>query len=168
MIDEKMLKEGEDLVNNFMDNAKSLTDGEDLVTNIVEHTGKKGMKWGVRRGSKEPMKTSSEHKKVSELKRKKTPQLTNKQIKTANERMNLEQNFRRLNPDAKARGQMKVKAVLAGLGTAIGLYNTINSKAGQASIAAGKKVIAQQTAKMAAKKAAKIALKNAPKQLVLF
>src|SRR5580765_1095277 len=34
---------------------------------FVQDRGKKGMKWGVRRGSKPPMKTSSEHKKVMEI-----------------------------------------------------------------------------------------------------
>jgi hypothetical protein len=134
---------------------------------FLSHVGKKGMKWGVRRGSKTPIKTSSEHKKVTEIKKKRTPQLTNKQIKTANERMNLEQNFNRMNPSAKRRGQMKVKSILTTIGVGgglIGLYNTVNSPAGKASVELGKKVLAKQ----AAKKAAKIALKKAPKQLTLF
>jgi hypothetical protein len=126
------------------------------------------MRWGVRKGSKEPMKTSSDFKKIAELKRKKPPQLTNKQIKAANERMNLEVNFRRLNPDAKARGRMKVKGILATIGAsggAIGIYNALNSKAGKDAIAVGKKVLGNQTARTAARKAAKTAAKN--KQLIL-
>lgn len=132
---------------------------------FLSHVGKKGMKWGVRRGPKTPIKTSSEHKKVAELRKKTTSQLTNKQIKTANERMNLEVNFRRLNPDAKARGKMKVKALL-GVG-AMGLLTIkrINSKEGQASIAMAKKFLASSKVRSATRKAAKTAAKN--KQLIL-
>lgn len=123
--------------------------------NFLSHVGKKGMKWGVR---KTPIKTSSDFKKVAELRKKRPPQLTNKQIKAANERMNLEQNFRRLNPDAKARGRMKVKGILAAIGAsggAIGIYNAINSKAGKDAIALGKKVLTSNAAKKAAKTASK-------------
>jgi hypothetical protein len=134
-----------------------------VVKDVLEHYGKKGMKWGSR-SSRPPMKTSTEHKKVSEIKKKKTPQLTNKQIKAANERMNLEINFNRMNPSAKRRGQMKVKAIIGSIGAAAAFYNTVNSKAGQAAIAAGKSVVAKQAVKRAVRRAAK----KAPQQLTLF
>lgn len=110
---------------------------------FLEHYGKKGMRWGVRRGKsqKATKKVSSDYKRVAEIRKKSPTQLTNKQLKEANERLNLEQNFNRLNPNKVKSGQMKANAIMATLGVGVSLYNMANSPAGKAAISAGKKAI---------------------------
>lgn len=96
------------------------------------------MKWGVRRDRSRVRKSSSEHKRVAELRKKKPHQLTNKQLKTINERKNLEQNYRRLNPSRVAMGAAAVGAMLGIASRGINAYNMLNSPAGKAAVRAGK------------------------------
>jgi predicted RNA-binding protein Jag len=113
---------------------------------FLAHYGKKGMRWGVRRKraggavtSKEHKRikdnrrktASSDYKKVSEIKKKPIPQLTNKQLEAANKRMNLEQNFSRMNPGKVEKGQKRVKAILAVGATVNTALAFANSPAGQ-------------------------------------
>lgn len=104
----------------------------------IEHHGVKGMHWGVR-SARTPRKQSSESKKVSELIKKKPHELTNKQLKTINERKNLEQNFTRLNPSTVKKGLLAAGAILSTATLAANFYNIMNGPAGKAAIAAGKK-----------------------------
>lgn len=110
---------------------------------FIAHYGKKGMRWGVRRSkaSKQTKKLSSDYKKVAEIRKKSPPELSNKQLKIANERINLEQNFSRLNPSKVKRGENKVAALLATATLATSVYNMAKSPAGKAFIEAGKKAI---------------------------
>lgn len=112
---------------------------DQAVEEFLEHVGVKGMKWGVRKRA--PLKTSSDYKKSSELRKKKHPELTNKQIKLANERANLEQNFMRLNPSKIAKGKAQVTAVLATAALGVSAYNLYNSPAGKALMNLGKKSV---------------------------
>lgn len=117
----------------------------DSIVNVLghsylEHFGVKGMHWGIRK-DRSSVKTSSDHRKVSELKKRRTPQLTNKQLKVVNERLNLEQNFRRLNPTRVQQGHAAAKSILAGIGTLSALVTLAQTPAGKAAIAAGKKAI---------------------------
>lgn len=110
------------------------------VKDFIEHHGVKGMRWGVRR-SKAAIKRSAESKRVSELRARPKQSLTNKQLRIVNERLNLEQQFSRLNPTTVAIGHNAVRNTLAIVGTAATLYNIVNSPAGKAAVAAGKKFI---------------------------
>lgn len=121
------------------------------------------MHWGVRRDRSRVRPSSSEHKKVSELTKRKPHQLTNKQLKTINERKNLEQNFRRLNPTKIAKGLAFVGSALGTAAMAFRIYDMFNSPGGKAARAAGKAAMEHRRRLNAARKLAK-----GSKQLTLF
>jgi hypothetical protein len=108
------------------------------VAEFIEHYGTKGMKWGVRKKSS-PRKESSDFKKTVPLRNRKTHELTNKQIKEVNERLNLETNYKRLNPSSVQRGKMAVAGILATATMATTAYNLFNSPAGKHLLSLGKK-----------------------------
>ena len=136
-----------------------------VMNEYIEHHGVKGMKWGQRKsrsagsggGPKAKPKRSSDAKKVAELKKRKPSQLSNKQLKSINERMNLEQNFRRMNPSTLSKGKAAVAGLVATAGLGVAAYNIVKSPAGQAAINAGKKAIESQALRKAASKAARSA-----------
>lgn len=66
----------------------------------LAHYGVLGMKWGRRKGQDT---SSSDHKNASSLKSKKVHELSNEQLKTLTKRLNLESEFKRLNPSTKDR-----------------------------------------------------------------
>ena len=64
---------------------------------ILEHFGILGMKWGRRRGKKTTTtNTSPEHKNKVLLKKKKISEMTNSELKTLNERLQLERSYKEL------------------------------------------------------------------------
>lgn len=89
-------------------------------------------------------KTSSDYKKVSAYRGKPAKSLTNKQLKTINDRANLEQNYNRLNPGKVKKGEFYIKAALGTAGTAVAAYNLYNSPAGKALMNIGKKTVFKQ------------------------
>jgi hypothetical protein len=122
-------------------------DGFD-VNEFVEHHGIKGMHWGIRNpesrvrlARRNKPKPSSDFKKSAPHRGKPAHTLTNKQLKAVNERMNLEQNYRRMNPSTMKKGSMAVGAIIGAATTATTIYNMYNSPAGKAAIAAGKKAL---------------------------
>lgn len=74
--------------------------------NNLTHYGVKGMKWGVRRAEKRAAKAaakeadrkseSGDHKKASALKKRKISSMSNEELRSLNERMNLEQQYSKL------------------------------------------------------------------------
>lgn len=132
------------------------------VDQFLEHHGIKGQKWGIRNKrrsnvTKSTKKTSSDYKRAAELRKKKHPELTNRQIEEANKRANLEQNFNRLNPDKVKKGRATAKAILAGAITATSVYNMVTSKAGQATISAAQKALKSQRMQAAMRRSARLA-----------
>lgn len=114
------------------------------VARFIEHHGTKGMRWGVRKPRRVEKKThpqSSESKKVETLRERKPRQLTNKQLQTVNNRLNLEQNYSKLNPNAVKRGTVAAAAILGTLQVGVTAYNMATSPAGKAAIANAKKVL---------------------------
>lgn len=119
---------------------------------LLEHHGVKGMHWGIRnpesrvtiarRNKNRP--ASSDFKKTLPHRGKPVHTLTNKQLKSVNERINLEQNYRRMNPTKIKRGLNTVKALAGTAAFAISVYEMANSKAGKAAIAAGKKALSKK------------------------
>lgn len=109
------------------------------VDDFLEHFGKKGMKWGVRKAPTH--KSSSDAKAVQKHRGKPASSLTNKQLKDINARLNLEQQYSRMNPGRSARGRERAQTILATAGIAVSAYNLINSSAGRAAMAAGRRAL---------------------------
>lgn len=121
---------------------------ENVVKDFIEHHGVLGMKWG-RRGAGKSRTTpaSSDYKIVAALKKRPTHQLTNKQLKTINERMNLEQNFSKMNPNIIKKGHSTATTIMTTLGLGVASYNLVKSPFGQALVTQGKKVLSKVSIK---------------------
>lgn len=115
---------------------------QEVVDRFIEHHGVKGMRWGVRTKGRKPRRESTDFKKTVPLRNRKTHELSNKQIKTVNERINLETNYKRLNPNKVQKGKAAAAGLLATATMAATAYNLMNSPAGKAAIASGKKMLA--------------------------
>lgn len=118
----------------------------------LEHFGVKGMKWGKTsskssKSSKDSKgsepKTSSDFKKVEKTRKKKPSEMSNEELKVLNERMNLEQNYARLNPNKLVKGRNIVAGIIGTVGMGVTVYNMYNGPAGKAAIAKGKEVKAK-------------------------
>lgn len=138
----------------------SMTHG---VEDILEHHGVKGMRWGVRKtrsigGGVRPVNkqyTSRDFQTAQALKSRKPSQLTNKQLKTLNDRMNLEQNYKRLNPRVIDKGHNRVKYMLAFAATA------------GTAVAATSKVLNTPTGKRLMKKGERILLNKKAQRMAV-
>lgn len=88
------------------------------------HYGIPGMKWGIRRspeqlGHKKKKKRSSDRKEVDELIKRDVKTLSNKEIQTVLQRLNSEEQFKRLtNPKTKKEGKTWTKSTMERIGTA--------------------------------------------------
>lgn len=148
----------------------SMMHGEEAVQKVLEHHGVKGQKWGVRRrrtsatSSKVDKKfTSSDFKRTQSLRGRKPQQLTNKQLKDLNERMNLEQNFRRMNPRLVDKGHNRVKYLLA-FGTTAATAGALTARF--LKTPAGQKTVNKGRAVLVSKGLMKVATKTIPEARV--
>ena len=94
---------------------KALTDEYDdselrVHQGTMKHYGVLGMKWGVRKSRTR----SSDSSTVQALKKKKTYELTNEELKTITKRLQLEQQYRQLNPTSLDKGKKLVGSLLTG------------------------------------------------------
>ncbi len=117
---------------------------------FIQHYGKKGMRWGVRNKTKTAIKsrnagrkekTSSDFKELKNLRGKHSSTLSNADLKKINERMNLEQNYNRLNAGKVRSGKAKMEFMIGTVGVGATAYNLVDSKAGKAIRELGKRVI---------------------------
>ena len=108
----------------------------------LEHYGVRGMHWGVRNDKPHPM--SGDAKKAHELKKKPVHALTNKQLKTLNERKQLESQHAKLNPGKILTGKQKAEVILGTLGIGYTIYNMATHPATRALIGIGKKSATKQ------------------------
>lgn len=122
---------------------------EKKILEYLAHHGVKGQRWGVRRtkaalsraARREGKPLSPEATRAKLLSKKKRGQLTNDELRFLNERQNLEQNNRRLNPSVVEKGHTKTKAILALAGTAVAAERFFNSPSGKLAVSAGKAAI---------------------------
>lgn len=110
-----------------------------MTNNELIHFGVLGMKWGVRRSSGsnvtkgERLRTtaSEDYKKSRELRKKKLSSLSNSELKSLNERLQLEQNYKNLNPKHLNKGLQIAKKVTAAGTTVASLYALTKTPLGQ-------------------------------------
>lgn len=113
----------------------------DKVEDFFAHYGVKGMKWGVRRSDaqlskargKSEMSEDAEKAANARIKAKTsgTSSLSNKEMQTLVNRMNLEQQYSRLNPSKVSRGLSTTKTIVGAVGTISSVIALANSPTGQ-------------------------------------
>lgn len=117
-------------------------DLEISMDDFLEHYGVKGMKWGVRKASKASAPQKSEdYLRARQLKRKPTSSLSNSELKFLNERLNLEQNAARLNPNTVKKGRDMAKEIVTTVGVIASVVGLVKTPLGKAAIEQGKKVV---------------------------
>lgn len=113
------------------------------IDKTLEHFGIPGMRWGVRRASAKTGKGSPDYQNAKALKKKGIKNLSTAELRTLNDRMQQERNYKSLNPGAIQKGQKAAAAVLAGMATVTTVYKFAHSPAGKAMGAKAVKVIAK-------------------------
>lgn len=95
------------------------------MNNVLQHWGVPGMHWGQRKSSSSSS-SSQDHRVSRALKKKKLHEMSNAEIQALTTRMQLERQYKALNPGKIKRGQVKVKHVLALIGAATTAYKFVN------------------------------------------
>lgn len=111
------------------------------VEEILSHHGIKGQRWGIRHKPNPTTGRVSSEDFLNARNLRSNPHrvLSNREIEIANNRANLENNFSRLNPGKRQRGEAHIKGILATVGIAASIASLANGPLGQLIIKAGKK-----------------------------
>lgn len=108
------------------------------VDEFLEHFGVAGMHWGVRKGrGGKVTRQSVDSKRAKELKARPVGSLSNKQLKDVNERLNLETNYKRLNPGTVAKGRKVATEITATVGAVTALAALATNPHAQAAVRRG-------------------------------
>ena len=106
---------------------------------VLVHAGVKGMKWGVRKSSLSP-----EHASVKSIRKNKAKSLSDAELKQAISRMNLEKQYKDLNPKGISKANKIALSILA-IGTTVNsAIMFVNSPAGKAVVDNVKKLLANK------------------------
>lgn len=110
------------------------TSYNNVYNSFLEHSGKKGMKWGIRNSVKRLKNRiknphySKDYKQTKNLRQKSSKYLSNNQLRELNKRMKLEQNYNRLSTTPLNRGFTIARNIIAISGTIAGLYAMRNQR----------------------------------------
>ena len=110
------------------------TSYNNVYNSFLEHSGKKGMKWGIRNSVKKLKNRiknphySKDYKQTKNLRRKSSKYLSTNQLRELNKRMELEQNYNRLSTTPLNRGFTIARNIIAISGTIAGLYAMRNQR----------------------------------------
>lgn len=111
------------------------------VDKTLEHFGIPGMRWGVRksRGRSSKASPSEDHSISRQIKKKKTKEMSNDELKKLTTRMNLERNLRDLKSSDYQKGLDFVKTLTAAGATVAGLYALSETPLGKAVVSGAKR-----------------------------
>lgn len=108
-----------------------------MYPDYLMHYGVPGMKWGVRKARKKNYISKAVKKRRSsysqdytdteKLRKKNYKQLSNSELKSLNKRLELESNYKRLNPKGVEKGKRMVSYGIGILGTAGSVYALRNA-----------------------------------------
>lgn len=111
------------LKRNSMSDAERYNNDLEVSTEVpvenLYHYGVLGMKWGVRKGSKSSARSANEskdYKTSRKLKGKKISEMSNDELRTLNSRMQLERQYKDLNPSSTSKGRKIVSQILGTVG----------------------------------------------------
>lgn len=93
-----------------------------MVDEFLAHYGVKGMKWGVRK-TRTPVRTSADHKASRKSMQKSRSEMSSKELKKLNERLQLEKTNRELRSEGAL---AKIKKGTAAAGTILAVGATAN------------------------------------------
>lgn len=118
-------------------------DVEDEVLKVLEHHGIKGQRWGVRRSKSErsSSRTSLDFRKAQELRKRNPSTLSNKQLKTLNERLQLERTHKNLNPGIIHSGKARVEFILGTVSVGATAFRLLPKGVREKTINSGKKFV---------------------------
>jgi len=105
----------------FIDSGLSIPD------KTLSHVGIMGMHWGRR---KSEGSTSEDHTTSRAIQKKSVMSMTNKELKSYNERIQLETTYKSLNPTKLQKGAKLVKGIISNADTLIKIYGMANTPVG--------------------------------------
>lgn len=109
----------------------------------LKHHGVLGMKWGIRKNRSRT--ASADYARTRKLrdrvKKHGKSNLSNNELASVNKRIELEKKYSKLNPNTVQMGYNYIVGALAVGGTITGIYNFVNSPAGQKAINLIRKII---------------------------
>jgi hypothetical protein len=128
------------------------TEGDKMnnTEDFLAHYGKLGMKWGRRSGTS----VSSDYTSVSPLRKQSYKSLSNAELKTAISRMQLEKQYKDLNPKGLSRANKVALGILATgatINTAMAFKDTAAGKAVVQGIKSGSKIVIEAVKKVVTK-----------------
>lgn len=104
-----------------------LDSGLPIPDKTLSHVGIMGMHWGKRKSSGS---ASEDHITSRNIRKKDLKSMTNKELKSYNERIQLEITYKTLNPTKLDKGLKLVKGTMANAKTIVEVYAMINSPVG--------------------------------------